>query len=270
MSQTCAYEIHEAANLFPIDEEHLQELADDIRDNGQQVPIELFHGKIVDGRRRYRACEIAGVEPVFRDVYPSDPIAYVVSLNLHRRHLTPSQLAMVAARVRDIYDRQAKERQKLSEGRGKKGVENLPHLNDSGKARDQAGKMVGVSGKSVDHATKVLKHAVPEVIKAVDEGRMAVSTAAILATDPPEVQVEEATNPKRRRTYQSVSGDRVRETSKEEVEEQKDSEPMEIKERGVGVAIAYEAINVLQKCPKKDPLRRDGFQKVIDWAKHNM
>lgn len=90
----------------------------------------------------------------------------------------------IAARAREFYDRQAKERQKLSEGRGKKGVENFPHLNDSrwtqlptdiqrkvktgamsvgeanalfdqlhqqdsGKARDAAGKAVGVSGKII-------------------------------------------------------------------------------------------------------------------------
>lgn len=67
---------------------------------------------------------------------------------------------MVGARARELYDEQAKERQKMSQGRGqKKGVENLPHLNsDTGKARDAVGKAVGVSGKSIDHATKVLRH----------------------------------------------------------------------------------------------------------------
>ncbi|MFO1045994.1 MAG: hypothetical protein U0941_29790 [Planctomycetaceae bacterium] len=48
-------------------------------------------------------------------------------------------------RAREIYDRQAKERQKLSEGRGKKGMETFPQLN--GTARDAAGKAVGVSGR---------------------------------------------------------------------------------------------------------------------------
>jgi len=86
---------------------------------------------------------------------------------------------MVAARAREIYDRQAKERQKNHGGTapGKKSLPvNLPEL--KGDARDHAAKAVGVSGKTVDYATKVLKTATPEVIKAVDEGRMAVSTAA--------------------------------------------------------------------------------------------
>ena len=72
-------------------------------------------------------------------------------------------------------------------------------------ARDAAGKALGVSGKSVDFATKVLTKAEPEIIKAVDEGRMAVSTAAVYATEPPEVQREIASAPKRKRTYKSVT-----------------------------------------------------------------
>lgn len=67
------------------------------------------------------------------------------------RHDRQGQRALLGARVRDCYDEQAKKRQKLSEGRGKKGVETVPHLN-TGKARDQAGKAVGVSGKTIDKA----------------------------------------------------------------------------------------------------------------------
>lgn len=100
------------------DEKHIAELAADIRQNGQMVPIELFDGKIIDGRRRYAACGVAGVQPKFRDVSPADPIAYVVSLNIHRRHLTVSQRSVVAAKVREIYDRDAKGR--MREGGGDK------------------------------------------------------------------------------------------------------------------------------------------------------
>ena len=67
-----------------------------------------------------------------------------------------SQRGMVAGRAKEYYAEQAKERQRLSHGRGvKKGVEDLPHLNEQGKARDKAGKAFGVSGRMVDHAAKV-------------------------------------------------------------------------------------------------------------------
>ena len=209
-----AMEIHEAANIFPIDDEHISDLAADIKKNGQKVAIELFEGKIIDGRRRFKACQVAGIEPLTKNVLPEDPISYVLSLNLHRRHLTPSQLAMVGARAREIYDREAKERQhegQKSGGRGntKNSVENLPPSFSTGKARDAVGKAIGVSGKSIDHATRVLNQAVPEVVKAVDEGRMAVSTAAILAAEPEDKQMEEISNPKRNRVYKPgyLSGD---------------------------------------------------------------
>lgn len=80
-----------------------------------------------------------------------------------------------------MYDQQAKERQKLSHGRGaKKGQVDLPDLN-RGQARDQVGKAFGVSGTLVDHATRVLSRGEPELVKAVDEGRMSVTSATPLA-----------------------------------------------------------------------------------------
>src|SRR5262245_14765386 len=87
------------------------------------------------------------IEPKFREVEISDPIAYVLSLNLHRRHLNPSQWAMVGERARDYYDKRAKERQKPKPA-GKSVVDNCSQQNtDTGKARDHVAKTVGVSGK---------------------------------------------------------------------------------------------------------------------------
>ncbi len=56
-----------------------------------------------------------------------------------------------------IYDVQAKGRMAQGGGDKKSGVENLPHpISATSKARDAAGKAVGVSGKTVDFATRVL------------------------------------------------------------------------------------------------------------------
>ena len=86
------YRYHPACTVFPqLSDAELQDLADDIAVNGLRNPIVLWQGKILDGRNRYLACEIAEVEPRFTEFEGDDPIGWVISQNLHRRHLTASQ-----------------------------------------------------------------------------------------------------------------------------------------------------------------------------------
>lgn len=172
---------HDAANIFPMDDENLDALAEDIKANGQLCPIEMMDGKILDGRRRYMACRMAGVEPSFCDVSPDDPVAYVVSLNLHRRHLTTSQKAMVQAKALAIYEKAAAERMKA--GKKVDPSDNCPQ--GKGRAKDAAGAVVGISGKAVDRATKVIKHGSKELQEAVEKGTVSVSAAAAVATQLP-------------------------------------------------------------------------------------
>lgn len=255
------YEFHEAANIFPLDEEHIAELAADIKKNKQQVPIELLDGKIVDGRRRYKACQLVGVKPLIRHVSAEDPVAYVLSLNLHRRHLTPSQRSMVGARAREYYDREAKERQKshsgTAPGKGKNTSGNS--TGSVGDARDLAGKSVGVGGSLIDRATKVIEKGVPELAKAVDEDRISVSSAATIADKPPEVQQQIAAEAKK-------TGGRYRLPKVVDVEVSEEVE-VAVKKKGVGLICANEAINCLMRIPKNDPLRSRGLQLVGDWIK---
>jgi ParB-like chromosome segregation protein Spo0J len=93
-------EFHALATLFPLlDGAGFDELVADIRTHGLREPIVLFEGKVLDGRNRYRACVEAGVEPTLTVYQGEDPVAYVISLNLRRRHLDESQRAMVAAKL---------------------------------------------------------------------------------------------------------------------------------------------------------------------------
>ncbi len=76
-------------------------------------------------------------------------MAIARGLNCHDgSHLDQSQRAMVAARSKEFYAKEATERQKRSKGRGKKGPAPGPDLNDEepGDARDKAGEAFGVSG----------------------------------------------------------------------------------------------------------------------------
>lgn len=197
---------HEYARLFPmLSDEEVQELADDIAKNGLRIPIVIdADDKILDGRNRAAACAIAGVDPVYEPFIGSDEdkLAFVVSCNIHRRHLTTSQRASVAAKLMPIYEEQAAKRKKATEGRPQKNkpVENFPPVStsdlwaadqerkDAGKARDKAGAAMNVSGKVVDMAAKVHAKAVPEIVEAVERGEVAVSAAALVADLPVDKQ----------------------------------------------------------------------------------
>jgi hypothetical protein len=87
-------EFHPLADTFPLMEgAEFDELTADIEVNGLKHAIVLYEGKILDGRNRYRACLAAGVEPtaVDGDGGIDNPRAFVISANIHRRHLTAEQ-----------------------------------------------------------------------------------------------------------------------------------------------------------------------------------
>jgi hypothetical protein len=68
----------------------------DIAKNGLIHPIVIFENKILEGRNRDRACEMAGVKPTYEQYTGSDPRGYVISVNAMRRDLTKGQRACVA------------------------------------------------------------------------------------------------------------------------------------------------------------------------------
>ena len=94
------YEYHDLCLLFPpADEMTIDQMAYDIQTNGLSEPVVLYQGKILDGRNRYLACKKAGLKPRTVEYTGKDPLSFVISKNLHRRHLTNAQKAMMASRI---------------------------------------------------------------------------------------------------------------------------------------------------------------------------
>jgi hypothetical protein len=85
---------HQLADLFPLMEgEEFDEFVGDVRRRGLRFPITVFDGQIIDGRNRARACQEAGKQPTFVtfEGVAEDVPRFIISANIHRRHLKPEQ-----------------------------------------------------------------------------------------------------------------------------------------------------------------------------------
>ena len=171
---------HPLAKLFPLlVGPEFAELVEDLKRNGLREPIRTLEGKILDGRNRYRACKEAGVKPRFLELNgDGPPLEYVLSVNLRRRHLNESQRAMVGARLKPLFEEEARQR-KLS---GKRA--DLSANLRQGRSSESAAALASVSARSVETATAVLKRGASELIELVESGKVAVDQAGYLAKLP--------------------------------------------------------------------------------------
>jgi len=165
------YPAHPAAALLPLlPDDELARLAEDIRSNGLREPIVLSHGKVLDGRNRLAACALADVKPRFTDYQGSDPIDYVLSANVHRRHLTAGQRAMVAVALLPKLEARARARQ------GARTDLRADSPEGGRRARDFAARAVGVSPRSVADAKRLTAEA-PELAAEVRAGTSSLNAA---------------------------------------------------------------------------------------------
>jgi hypothetical protein len=170
---------HPLSVIFPrMGKAELDTLAEDIKANGLKEAIWLFEDKILDGNNRYRAglqiaCRFK--ETDFRQFDPKvqgDPLTFVVSQNLHRRHLTESQRASIAATLVTT---------KLG----------YNQYNRASVTNAQAAKMLGVSVATVKMAKEVAQKATPEIKEKVEKGELRLGAAKEVIEKPKEQQLAE-------------------------------------------------------------------------------
>lgn len=190
-------EAHPFADLFPmLDGAAFEALVADIRREGLHEPIVLLDRQILDGRNRYAAAIAAGrigadEDPyaraggpdsdLFREFQPGegDPLAFVLSKNLHRRHLDTHQRALIAARIAN-----------LSPGGIGGQPANLPDDAPAPVSQAKAAALLAVSPRSLRDGKTVLDRGAPALVAAVEAGKLAVNEAAKAARLAEPMQLE--------------------------------------------------------------------------------
>lgn len=172
--------VHPAAELFPLMAgESFAELVEDIRANGLVEPIiRTPDDHILDGRNRLLACAEAN-KPARFVIYGGDPWTFVISTNLHRRHLTDTQRAIIAGKLAD------REPGRLPEKASDEAFSEPPPT------RAEVAQLLQVSRTALERARRV-QHTGTEALNALTEsGKVPLSTAdRVAATMAPEEQDE--------------------------------------------------------------------------------
>lgn len=176
--------VHELAATFPMIPDHeLATLVESIKLNGQQNPIIMDGDLLLDGRNRLKACQTLGISAKAVQWHGERTAEdLILALNLHRRHLTASQLAAVAVKLLPSIEKQSEARKKA--GKSTTG-ENVPQ----GKSTEIAGAQVGVSGKYITKAKKIAQVS-EEIFQGLLSGRLTL-TEACKATKVPNASSSE-------------------------------------------------------------------------------
>ena len=180
------YPIHPACALWPRPpDEDVKALAEDIKTKGLLNPIWLYEDAILDGKTRYEACEVAGVEPRFQKYTGVDPISFVVSQNAKRRHLPKHELTFIAEELAQL--------KRGSNQFQKKDVFANTSPPNQHQTMVEIGDKLGVSRQNIESARQLKKYGEPHVIEMVKTGKIGVQNGARFAAQTPREKQREAT-----------------------------------------------------------------------------
>lgn len=210
------YELHPLCTLFPrLSGADFEALKNDIRDNGLREPIIIHDGMILDGGNRYRACLEIGVDPGVMKFGGGNLVSYVISANLHRRHLTPGQQAAIVASAQDWAKAQGY-------GGARKGVQVATLPLETIKDRSSQS---GASVRTQRMADKVAK-VNPELAKKVGYGEISLPDAIKKITPKKEAVKQLEDNSEENYTARDFELDNLRDQNcilQEKVEELRDA-----------------------------------------------
>ena len=168
---------HPYSEVFPLIEgAEFDALVDDIKAHGLREKIWCFKGAILDGRNRFLACKKAGVKAITRPFKGSEAsaLAFVISANLQRRHLTVEQRAFVGARIATLQ-------------RG-----DNQHTARAATSQKEVAEQLGISPDSIQRAKKIIEQGSKALKEAAESGEVPLKKAAKLVELPKSEQLKAA------------------------------------------------------------------------------
>lgn len=149
------------------------------RDGRIHVPIIVLGNEILDGRNRWEISQELRIEcPMTKYRGKTDMAslaAYVMALNVDRRHMTVSQLAMTGASLTRIIETGRADGQDTNVGVNAANLQRK-FRQGAGRSAEVAAKIVGVSERQVAAAKSVLDKA-PDLAEKVTAGEITVHAA---------------------------------------------------------------------------------------------
>jgi len=260
---------HKYANLFPLlSDTALATLAENIKAVGLVDPITTYHGEILDGRNRYRATQLAGVEPRYVEFTGNDAEAmeFSYSRNFHRRDLTTGQRAAIASEwatmKRGGDKRQREDKQDHHSADPPNGEDNTSKADDKKSAADAA-KKFETSEKSIGDIRFIKKHR-PDLADKVAAGEMTINAAKVMVQQELAKQREDAAKERQRAAAEAEKKRMASAEYRKEQEERKKQKEQEEKARKK--AEDAEAAKAEKKRIREDHIKRVGerFAKRLD------
>jgi len=183
------YPVHALARVVPaMSPADFEDLKRHIREHGLVCPITLHEGKVLDGAHRQQACVELGL-PLKTEVWQQSdgmtPAAYVLGMNLTRRHLTVGQRADLALKLAADVQRRFPSHRKRGGADLQKAAQHLgvklPPKTRGKKVKvdvlDLVAPTVHVSPQSVENYRALTKDA-PDLAKQVAAGTLALDAAS--------------------------------------------------------------------------------------------
>jgi len=233
------YTVHPVASLFPLLEgDAYQDLKKSIEQHGQQKPIVVQNGVLIDGRNRLAILLELGKEPVIQEYAGTLAIEeYILVENLWRRHLTDDQRVMIAAEILRIKEATEAQNRKRRQRRvpPKSGEQNSDR--HAGETASKIAAAAKTTRYQAEQAISVVDHA-PDMVEPVKQGKVRLKDAARTADE--------------------------RKAVKRPQRPAKRSEPNYLDAKTKGIAKLNDAVQVLNKVYKAYPAKQEDLDAAVD------